>query len=838
MAANNNGKFINAFQSFQMIGGYDEEPGETDDGLKDKKNEPTSEKDDLYDPLESMQDSDDEQNTTAEENSSQGVNAVEDVSDVSDSEIKLAPNQEEFSLEKSPEQGGGNDSLSFIEEDDELLGNALAELEEEEKERQHEKDKGDSKKKKKKKDKEDKKKKKKKKKKKGKDKIKDKDKEGKEERKEKKKSRASLDGFVSKDGDGHEKKEKKDKHKKDKKSDRKRHRSVSKEREPNRRHSTHDLDKFKNSTDNDGRHRRESEDRHRQESEERHKSSLIERLRQLSSDTKLRENSGEKEDKYSRSRKDDNRNKSLDRKRHSKSPDHHSSSKRSRHSSAHEKSIDRDRDRHRDRKSRSPIKEKDSDRKHTTPRGKPESKPLVDSSKFLRKDEFVALQREARIHSIAPDLMHSISSGSSPGEQQRLVIEDSEIDQSRKMNPNPISMNLSVDLTKVNDHPIEQDDKLQSPPPPPPPPRPEPKNSITPKKSVTPKNESESSQEKDDLYEDIIDFKRIENDMYDVAISSQPLPSRQKRPTFTEPKKATKPGALSINEYKERKRTGKDSRLSSSSQSEEESKTKRSRRSSQSHSKQPKDEEANTQDRQKDKTDSGFNESKENISPAKQKDSNGSPYNPEASPLNLIDSPEISFAENGDGASPSQAAVEDNNVDIMAYKDVLAFENIMKSKVKHEAKKHKRKKLEEMQQELEKKGETGKEKRMVDYMLRQQQVEEIMKNTLKTYFKAKEITKDEYKYILKKAVPQVTMSSSVVVAEKIESLMVKFVRKCKGQRPKHRKNSEYEREKEDLKEQQKQLQESIDSNTALLSNLEAGGFEMTALNPNLPLPPV
>ena len=40
-------------------------------------------------------------------------------------------------------------------------------------------------------------------------------------------------------------------------------------------------------------------------------------------------------------------------------------------------------------------------------------------------------------------------------------------------------------------------------------------------------------------------------------------------------------------------------------------------------------------------------------------------------------------------------------------------------------------------------------------MNRQEQVEFIMKNTLKTYFKKKEITKEEYKYILKKAVPQV-----------------------------------------------------------------------------------
>ena len=43
----------------------------------------------------------------------------------------------------------------------------------------------------------------------------------------------------------------------------------------------------------------------------------------------------------------------------------------------------------------------------------------------------------------------------------------------------------------------------------------------------------------------------------------------------------------------------------------------------------------------------------------------------------------------------------------------------------------------------------------MDYLLRQSRVEEEMKNVLKQYFKKKEITKDEYKNILKKAVPQV-----------------------------------------------------------------------------------
>lgn len=83
---------------------------------------------------------------------------------------------------------------------------------------------------------------------------------------------------------------------------------------------------------------------------------------------------------------------------------------------------------------------------------------------------------------------------------------------------------------------------------------------------------------------------------------------------------------------------------------------------------------------------------------------NGSPYNPEASPLD-INSPLEDFGQNG-SASPSQAAVEDSNVDFMAYKDISAFDNIMKSKVKHEAKKHKRKKLEEMRHSLELKSES------------------------------------------------------------------------------------------------------------------------------------
>lgn len=72
-----------------------------------------------------------------------------------------------------------------------------------------------------------------------------------------------------------------------------------------------------------------------------------------------------------------------------------------------------------------------------------------------------------------------------------------------------------------------------------------------------------------------------------------------------------------------------------------------------------------------------------------------SPYNPEAaSPLDL--------GSSDDDLSPGIAALEDRTgVDFHAYKDVVAFEDIMKSKVKHEARKHKRKKLEDMKTKLD-----------------------------------------------------------------------------------------------------------------------------------------
>ena len=71
-----------------------------------------------------------------------------------------------------------------------------------------------------------------------------------------------------------------------------------------------------------------------------------------------------------------------------------------------------------------------------------------------------------------------------------------------------------------------------------------------------------------------------------------------------------------------------------------------------------------------------------------------SPYNPE-------------FASPFDIGSPT--LMDDDNVDFRAYKDVVAFNDIMKSKVKQHARKQKRRKLEEMKFDLDGRGGSRKE---------------------------------------------------------------------------------------------------------------------------------
>jgi len=67
--------------------------------------------------------------------------------------------------------------------------------------------------------------------------------------------------------------------------------------------------------------------------------------------------------------------------------------------------------------------------------------------------------------------------------------------------------------------------------------------------------------------------------------------------------------------------------------------------------------------------------------------------------------------------------------------------------------------------------------------------------------------------------------------------MMKFVRKCKGQRAKEAKKDEKrKKERAEIEEQQKELQQQIQTTSVMLNTL--GGFEIKALNPNLPLPPI
>ena len=49
------------------------------------------------------------------------------------------------------------------------------------------------------------------------------------------------------------------------------------------------------------------------------------------------------------------------------------------------------------------------------------------------------------------------------------------------------------------------------------------------------------------------------------------------------------------------------------------------------------------------------------------------------------------------------------------------------------------------------------QQKMVDMLVRQSRVEQECKEVLKLYYKSKEITKEEYKSILRKAVPQVSL---------------------------------------------------------------------------------
>ena len=76
------------------------------------------------------------------------------------------------------------------------------------------------------------------------------------------------------------------------------------------------------------------------------------------------------------------------------------------------------------------------------------------------------------------------------------------------------------------------------------------------------------------------------------------------------------------------------------------------------------------------------------------------------------------------------------------------------------------------------------------------------------------------------------MSDSPIIPEKIQSLMTKFVRKCKGQRLKEDKTRRKQRK--ELEEQQRQLELQIQTSNAVINSFQ----QIRVLNPNLPMPPV
>ncbi|XP_032222513.1 serine/arginine repetitive matrix protein 2 [Nematostella vectensis] len=94
----------------------------------------------------------------------------------------------------------------------------------------------------------------------------------------------------------------------------------------------------------------------------------------------------------------------------------------------------------------------------------------------------------------------------------------------------------------------------------------------------------------------------------------------------------------------------------------------------------------------------------------------------------------------------------------------------------------KQEKEKEKIQKEEKEPEKSKVQTLLDKLHRQARVEEEVKLVLKVYFKHKEITKEEYKSILRRAVPQVANSSHSIDPERIRHLVKKYVAKVKGQR--------------------------------------------------------
>eukprot|EP00794_Sanderia_malayensis_P017923 gene17923-19704_t len=209
--------------------------------------------------------------------------------------------------------------------------------------------------------------------------------------------------------------------------------------------------------------------------------------------------------------------------------------------------------------------------------------------------------------------------------------------------------------------------------------------------------------------------------------------------------------------------------------------------------------------------------------------SNDSPYNPEDQSL-----PELDISPHGKNLIQQEAVKETVQLrlkDPFSGFDNPTWEKIIKAKSKHEAVRQRRKTEEaknisrDHKRKQESSNRKNKSHAMVDYLVRQSRVEEECKDILKQYYKSKDITKEEYKTIMRKAVPQVTMSNSPIIPEKIRSLIKKFVAKCKGQRL--------------LELKQTGREKSGNHPTTFSQGLTLPGEKrFRYLNPDLPMPPV
>ncbi|KAK3714234.1 hypothetical protein QZH41_006436 [Actinostola sp. cb2023] len=147
------------------------------------------------------------------------------------------------------------------------------------------------------------------------------------------------------------------------------------------------------------------------------------------------------------------------------------------------------------------------------------------------------------------------------------------------------------------------------------------------------------------------------------------------------------------------------------------------------------------------------------------------------SPVDMdLSSPEVDIIEKMNEEFWQSEQRHDSTLD-EAYEPEMFSDSQVQSRVtgspmKKTKKEHKKHKSEEQPK--------TKVQVLLDKLHRQARVEEEVKLVLKEYYKHREIDKNEYKSILRKAVPQVANSNHSIDPERIRSLVKKYVAKTKG----------------------------------------------------------